>query len=525
MGIATLKRDIREKIITYQYNLSGEGIWELLDTYDKYLEEMHTSSELAEAAFFRGEASFHTGRYDDTIKALTKCITIEKAPEYFYLEADAYNMLGMLFSFAGYETVALNNYMAAIDTAKRNENTQAQILTLLNIGILYQGLKDYRKAMSYYQRGYEIANHSYGSPEMYLMLLCLIQEGQLLCRMGRYDDARRMQREIESYYQVAGQDENILSKSILEVWMAEHFGTEKELVRKIAEVREFLDSDTAYLEQIDFYVDLCAFLLEKERVVETRQFIDVLKEKLRTTELLHLQMRMEEMEVEYQKKYGTKEKYILVCSHYIKMQQEYINTLRNFKRQNIDKIGNLQELERQQLEFEMKSKSDLATGLLNKENFRYAVETYLADRKRDVMDAFIIIDIDNFKLINDSFGHWVGDEVIAGLADLMKKIFCNGEVCGRFGGDEFVVFVKSIEKVEEVELCVENFREEFSKMGFGKNGDIHNTVSIGVSYNQDIQASYTTLFSCADEALLKAKEYGKNRVTFFEIKRGLLKYV
>lgn len=525
MGIATLKRDLREKIIKYQYNLSGEDIWELLDLYDMYLEESHTSNELAEAAFLRGEAAFHMGRYDDTVKALTKSITIEKTPEYLYLEADAYNMLGMLFAFVGYEAVALDNYLAAIENAKRNRNCEAQVQSLLNIGILYQGLLDYRKAMTYYQRGYEIANNNQGSSQMLLMLLCLIQEAQLLCRMGNYDDAARMKGEIDSYYQVVMQDEPLLSKYILEVWLEEHFGTEKQLAALIRKVREFLDTDAEYLEQIDFYVDFCDFLLKNGRVVETREFIDTLEEKLRATEFLHIQMRLEELEIQYHRQYGDEKKYLQACGHYMEIQQEYEQTLKIFKKQNLDNIGNLQELERQQQEFEIRSKCDLATGLLNKETLCYEIEAYLEERNRDVTDALVIIDIDDFKLINDSFGHLVGDEVISKLAELMKNVFCNGEICGRFGGDEFVVFMKAIEDIEDVEACVESFREDFSGIGFGKNQNIHNTVSIGVSYNRDINASYKTMFSCADEALMKAKEYGKNRVTFFEIKRGLLKYV
>ena len=75
----------------------------------------------------------------------------------------------------------------------------------------------------------------------------------------------------------------------------------------------------------------------------------------------------------------------------------------------------------------------------------------------------------------------------------------------------------------QVELRVENLRETFAGECFGKNHNINCTLSAGVSYNQGVNASYKTMLSCADEALLKAKEYGKNRVAFFEIKRGLLR--
>ena len=77
----------------------------------------------------------------------------------------------------------------------------------------------------------------------------------------------------------------------------------------------------------------------------------------------------------------------------------------------------------------------------------------------------------------------------------------------------------------ELEQQVEQFRENFAANGFGKEKDIHITLSIGVSYNQGMRVSYQAMLSCADEALEKSKEYGKNRVSFYEIKRGIYNYV
>lgn len=524
MGIGERKRDIREKIITYSNHMASQDIWELLDTYDRYLEHSHTSDELAEAAFLRGEAAFHAGRYHDTVKALTKSLGIEKSAEYADLEVDAYNMLGMLFSFTGYEDIALDNYLSAVESAKKRHNIYGQVSALLNAGILYQGLQDYRKAMSYYKRAHEAAESNHSRPEMMLVLLCLIQQAQLLFKMQRYEDVKRLKREIDSYYQVIAHEELLLSACILEVWMESQFGTERRVEELVEDIRQFLIRDDAYLEQIDFYVDFCAFLLKNGRKADARQFLDILSEKLGMTEFLHLRMRMEELEVEYQKKYSSKEHYQKACLHYMAVQQEYERTLREFKQQNLSNIESLQELEKQRQEFELRSKCDLATGLFNKDTFKYEVEQYLSERNRDVTDAMVIIDIDDFKLVNDSFGHLVGDEVIVKLAELMKRTFGDA-ICGRFGGDEFCIFVQKIEDMAMLEMRVEKLREEFGKMGFGRNADVHSTVSIGVSYNHGINASYNSMFSCADEALLKAKEYGKNRVAFFEIKRGLLKYV
>lgn len=174
---------------------------------------------------------------------------------------------------------------------------------------------------------------------------------------------------------------------------------------------------------------------------------------------------------------------------------------------------------------EFENKRDSATGLLNKDAFWQEVEQYLSERSRNVTDVLIVINIDDFRLVNDRFGEPVGDEVIVRLSGLVKENFAERSFCGRSGGDEFVVFMKDIQDIGEIELQAEQFRENFSDIGFGQKGNVYNTLSIGVSYNSGVDTSFRTMFTCADEALLKAKEYGKNRVVFFEIKRGLLKYV
>ena len=142
----------------------------------------------------------------------------------------------------------------------------------------------------------------------------------------------------------------------------------------------------------------------------------------------------------------------------------------------------------------------------------------------ETMNAMVFLDIDNFKLVNDCYGHLLGDEVIYVLAEKIRQHFAGKCLCGRFGGDEFTIFIREVEDMMSLESRIEEFREAFSQLGFGDEADIHVTLSIGVSYNRGMSVSYQALLSCADEALEKAKEYGKNRVSYYEIKRGIYSY-
>lgn len=488
------------------------------------MREGNTKKEMAEAAFLRGEAAFCRGRYQDTVSELTKCLTMEKSSDYQYLETEAYNMLGILFYFSGYGTIALDHYLSAYDSARKYGSTSGQVASLLNIGLLYQGGREYKKALNYYKNAKKVAENDLRSPDVLLILYTDIQIAQLYCRMGQYDDALRLQREIEKYYYAVVGNDILFPKCVLDIYLANYREEHEKVNALVMEAVRFFEQDPHFMEQVDTCIELCEYLFECGREKEIRILLDTLQEKLRMTEFLRLRIRVEKMEVDYKKQYEKEEEYRKACKDFMILYEEYTQVWKNFRRQNMENIESLQKLETKKREWERRSKCDLATGLLNKKAFQYEVEQYLTERNGYIMDALVFIDIDNFKLVNDYYGHLVGDEVITALSDQIQEEF--GEcICGRFGGDEFMVFMKEIDDMSYVEERIEHFRESFGKRSFGKNNGLHITVSIGVSYNQSMKVSYQAMIACADEALEKAKEYGKNKVAFYEIKRGIYKYV
>ena len=98
------------------------------------MEKAVARAEMAEVVFKRGASAFAKGKYQETIEALTHCLNMEKAEEYRYVEADAYNTLGMLFFFAGYETTALDYYLSALESARKQFHTGGVVSTLFSQG-------------------------------------------------------------------------------------------------------------------------------------------------------------------------------------------------------------------------------------------------------------------------------------------------------------------------------------------------------------------------------------------------------
>jgi len=120
-----------------------------------------------------------------------------------------------------------------------------------------------------------------------------------------------------------------------------------------------------------------------------------------------------------------------------------------------------------------------------------------------------MIDIDNFKEINDCFGHLAGDRILMQVSGMLCDIYTEPDLVGRVGGDEFVVFTTK----ENVRERAENLLDKVERIIPEERG--HLSVSIGiVSITEKGGEDYQKLFSRADRAMYQAKQAGKNRIAF-----------
>lgn len=155
---------------------------------------------------------------------------------------------------------------------------------------------------------------------------------------------------------------------------------------------------------------------------------------------------------------------------------------------------------------------DAGTGLLNKRAWtEYTIEQL--NRKDHSTRWLVIIDIDDFKHINDTYGHIFGDQVIRRVAEIMQVLVGQRGVIGRFGGDEYVILLEKVATREQLKTLLKTIAKEFA-LAFDPK--IHVTASIGVSEYPVDGAEYEELMRKADKALYLAKEKGKNRHIIYE---------
>ena len=182
----------------------------------------------------------------------------------------------------------------------------------------------------------------------------------------------------------------------------------------------------------------------------------------------------------------------------------------------VGKIVDIDEEVRRRAELERRTQRDSLTDLLNKTAFRDKICAAMpAKPQQDKTDALLFLDLDNFKLINDTFGHVRGDAALLEASDALKRIFRNADAVGRFGGDEFCVFVRGITRAALKERA-EALLSELHTFIEHDGQRVEITTSIGIYLFDGTEASYDVALHRADNAQYLAKQAGKNCYRFYD---------
>lgn len=170
-----------------------------------------------------------------------------------------------------------------------------------------------------------------------------------------------------------------------------------------------------------------------------------------------------------------------------------------------------------EMELEYQSERDGLTGLYNRVTITRLSEENMVeswDEQKNTVQALLIMDLDGFKEINDTYGHQMGDSVLCQIAEEMTGWFEEPHLCARLGGDEFVVYLKDMESKEAVLRTAKHFCRDVGNLFSGERKKRY-TLSIGVAL-AEIEDTFESLYRKADLALYQAKREGKNRAVLYE---------
>ena len=179
-------------------------------------------------------------------------------------------------------------------------------------------------------------------------------------------------------------------------------------------------------------------------------------------------------------------------------------------------VTDIDERKRRELDLENKAEHDALTGLLNRQSASMRMANALERTlQRGYNGAFAIIDLDDFKRVNDRYGHLSGDTVLADVAQHLCSAFRKNDLICRWGGDEFVVYCEDMERSDIEKRLLELSEGPWNAM-LPDNRVIELSVSTGIAMVPQDGIAFKTVYERADRALYRAKSKGKAHFCFFE---------
>ena len=179
-------------------------------------------------------------------------------------------------------------------------------------------------------------------------------------------------------------------------------------------------------------------------------------------------------------------------------------------------IQTFNRLEDEKEELYLMSRTDELSGLANKNSLSEYLNRLIKNSKRNNEEfAFLFLDLDNFKTVNDSLGHNVGDELLKQVAFIVNKVLRPSDFVARVGGDEFVIVIKEYDSVIDLTHVVDRVLSQLSKPWIINTYPISISASVGISFYPKDGENMVSLMQHSDIAMYEAKKNGRARYHFF----------
>lgn len=484
-----------------------------LQLYDDYaaLIDIHDPDELSHFLFYKGEYFFRIGRFEEALNHLTRCLSAPKQKELKYLDVLCYNTIGIIYAYLQQESIAISTLLSGKELSQELHLEHQFSVCCINLGLMHSRLNDYDSAMQYFDLG--LAHMQVDTEDSTdLEILCHAYRGIIYCKMGNQKASLDLYQKIVQL--AVSDDRKLFDASILDfkIRMFDFLKDSVLLSETLTQVFDELSNEINFLESSEFYFDICSYLIEQRRQQEAAKLLAVLRPIVDKLPLVFLKQACLQQEVRYHRAFSEPEEYLHTCSQLYEIQPAYLHEQRYAKLYNLEYTERLRQTKNDSEMYRQKSRLDQMTGLLNKYTIQFLIEEDLAKSGPDAQSALILIDMDHFKQINDTLGHLAGDQFICQTASIIRDCFRDTALCGRVGGDEFLVYLSNITDVSFVVLQAEILRQEIYRQTSERNITITTQASMGISFSSEYCYDYESLFAAADHALYRAKMGGRNKV-------------
>ena len=524
----------------------SQKINELLKLLDQYettisfpLELMHTANQLlvlakeeqnhlAETIAHRFLALFHNDKGNTQLSLHHASLCYEISSRYQYIEyyITSCNMLGITYALLSEQFLALDYYLKGLFAAKSAQNYDLTSRILNNIGDMFCDLEVYDKALDYFKQAKLYREQAcLVNDEPFVLIVMNIIECSLM--LDKEDMAKKY---LPTIIPLINEEKSKMIASIMSVneilfyFKENNFLKAERLLFQLFQKLPMLSDDSHLFLSL---LRLKPFVLQLPNKEFGKQYISALQMMAKKMDNVNFQLHCQECMIEYydiindiaQKQTAIIEYYYLNEKNNKIRKESFCNSL--IAKVQLEELLQEQAIilqENQQLK--NLSEIDELTQVYNRQTAQKFILKKISEHELIGSAALIILDLDYFKTINDTYGHIAGDKVLSTVGILLKNSFRENDITGRLGGDEFIIFIHNPhhERLELKELLHRRLRQLATQIRNIpiEDSSIHVSASIGIMLLTSLPVSFIELYNNADIALYESKKKGRDCITFFD---------
>ena len=496
---------------------------EILQKASRLLEiaQLHQDSYyIAAALYFQAYYEFSRGNYKECLQHCFQSEEYCEKNEYLKILAYIHNLQGIVYSDLGDFLTSLHFLLKAYYLTMDHPEFEYHYAIINNLGTLFHDIDCEQRGIEYFIRAFQERRkmHLEFSLNDGIILTNILM---VYMKMNRAAEAAPWYETFLRYFKDNDHvvlTENRIMISIFELW---HRKDIAKLKQRLYDFLEAAPHKSDYKNTVRNYMDcihICISLKLKDQAY-------LLYRNLEKMESHHPNSinsaRLADIKVELAMQFCSKEELFL---HLLEAYRLNRKAREQEKRNNLQSMMNKMDLEnalyeqhiilQRNEELLRSNKLDPFTEVLNKTAFRNHVLEAIRGKRADEKGTFFILDIDNFKIINDTCGHLVGDQVIMKVAANLQNNLREEDLVGRIGGDEFCMYLNHISCIEDIEKNALRIIDNIRNLNISKLQK-QLTVSMEICI-VDIEKDFEDIFMKADHALYEAKANGRDQFVVYK---------
>ena len=496
---------------------------EILQKASRLLEiaQLHQDSYyIAAALYFQAYYEFSRGNYKECLQHCFQSEEYCEKNEYLKILAYIHNLQGIVYSDLGDFLTSLHFLLKAYYLTMDHPEFEYHYAIINNLGTLFHDIDCEQRGIEYFIRAFQERRkmHLEFSLNDGIILTNILM---VYMKMNRAAEAAPWYETFLRYFKDNDHvvlTENRIMISIFELW---HRKDIAKLKQRLYDFLEAAPHTSDYKNTVRNYMDcihICISLKLKDQAY-------LLYRNLEKMESHHPNSinsaRLADIKVELAMQFCSKEELFL---HLLEAYHLNRKAREQEKRNNLQSMMNKMDLEnalyeqhiilQRNEELLRSNKLDPFTEVLNKTAFRNHVLEAIRGKRADEKGTFFILDIDNFKIINDTCGHLVGDQVIMKVAANLQNNLREEDLVGRIGGDEFCMYLNHISCIEDIEKNALRIIDNIRNLNISKLQK-QLTVSMEICI-VDIEKDFEDIFMKADHALYEAKANGRDQFVVYK---------